>query len=40
MRLSFSGAWNIAAGNTANVSHVYDSSVTDERLFACKMQIT
>jgi hypothetical protein len=38
MRLSFSGAWNIAAGNTANVSHVYDSSVTAARLFACSMQ--
>jgi hypothetical protein len=37
-RLSFSGGWTNAPGNTANVSHVYDSSVTVARLFACSMQ--
>ncbi|GAA3089981.1 hypothetical protein GCM10010520_40350 [Rhizobium viscosum] len=38
MRLSFSGFGNDAPGNIANVSHVYESSVTDARLFACSMQ--
>ena len=37
-RLSFFGGWTNAPGNTANVSHVYDSSVTVARLFACSMQ--
>ncbi|WP_416064745.1 hypothetical protein ACK9YZ_18300 [Rhizobium sp. ZK1] len=38
MRLSFSAGWINAPGNTANVSHVYDSSVTAARLFACSTQ--
>lgn len=38
MRVPFSGAWTAAIGNTANVSHVYESSVTAASPSVCSIQ--